>query len=119
MPLLLLLSGFAKPILQLAGGNGYAPYAFVIYALSALYLLVALGYPVRIGIRAGLYNRQFLTGYVIAACFSLLTAPLLIHNWQLTGVLTGLFLAQFITLTYWTLILKQKNILTWKLSTLS
>ncbi|OWY20105.1 hypothetical protein C7N43_24355 [Sphingobacteriales bacterium UPWRP_1] len=119
LPLLLVLSGFAKPILQLAGGNGYTAYSFVIYALSALYLLVALGYPVRIGIRAGLYNRQFLTGYVIAACFSLLTAPLLIQNWQLHGVLAGMFLTQLITLIYWILILKQENILAWKSYTLS
>lgn len=119
LPLLLIISGFAKPILQLVGGSNYTSYTFVIYALSALYLLVALGYPVRIGIRAGLYNRQFLTGYIIAAGFSLLTAPLFIQNWQLYGVLAGLFLAQFITLAYWSFILKQEKILAWKLFTLS
>jgi O-antigen/teichoic acid export membrane protein len=110
LPFLLLLSLFAKQVLQLEGGSGYTGYAYVIYGLSLVYLIVIIGFPVRIALRSFHLNRQYFTGYVIAVVFSLSCAPFLVRNWQLYGVLAGLFLTQLITVGYWYAILHYKNI---------
>jgi hypothetical protein len=48
----------------------------------------------------------------------LLTAKWLILQWGLAGVLTGLFSTQLILLFYWLLVLKTKNVIAWRSSTL-
>lgn len=117
IPLLLLLVIFARPLLQLAGGAAYQQYSYVMYALAIVYVLIISGLPVRIALRVTLLNKNYFIGYVLATVISLLTARWLIAQWQLAGVLTGLFFTQLTVLIYWLYILKQKNILSWKSST--
>jgi O-antigen/teichoic acid export membrane protein len=117
-PLLLLVVLFAKPLLGFSGGAAYIRYAYVMYGLAATYLLILAGIPVRIALRTKQLNRSYFTGYVLATLFSLLTAKWLILQWGLAGVLTGLFSTQLILLFYWLLVLKTKNVIAWRSSTL-
>ncbi len=115
-PVLVLLSVFAAYLLKLAGGNSYTAYAYVMYGLSLVYVVIIMGLPVRVALRVQLLNKNYFIGYLLATIFSLITAKWLITQWQLAGVLTGLFFTQVIVVTYWMLILKRKKVLVWKLS---
>jgi O-antigen/teichoic acid export membrane protein len=117
-PLLLLVVLFAKPLLAFGGGPAYARYAYVMYGLAATYLLILAGIPVRIALRTKLLNRSYFSGYLLATIFSLLAGKWLIQQWALAGVLTGLFSTQLILLVYWLLVLKTKNVIAWRSSTL-
>jgi O-antigen/teichoic acid export membrane protein len=114
LPLLAVLSIFSKQILILAGGESYAAYNYVIYGLSLVYILITIGYPVRIAIRSNHLNKQYFIGYILAAIFTISSAYFLLHNWQLYGVLAGLIFTQCITIGYWMVVLQHKKILTWK-----
>lgn len=116
LPFLALFSLFAKQILQLAGGPEFIKYTFVVYGLSIIYVLVTVGYPVRIAIRSLHLNKHYFIAYILSMFFSLSSAPWLLHNWGLYGVLTGLFTTQVITVGYWLIILKRKNQFLWKSS---
>jgi O-antigen/teichoic acid export membrane protein len=118
VPLLLLVVLFAKPLLSFGGGPAYARYTYVMYGLAATYLLILAGIPVRIALRTKLLNRSYFAGYVLATLFSLLAGKWLIQQWALAGVLTGLFSTQLILLVYWLLVLKTKNVIAWRSSTL-
>ena len=117
VPVLILLSVFAKQLLQFSGGAAYTSYAYVMYGLSVIYLLIITGLPVRIALRVGLLNKQYFIGYAWATAFSLLSSAWLIQQWQLAGVLAGLFITQLIVVSYWFIILNRKKIVSWKLST--
>ncbi|MBS1668473.1 MAG: hypothetical protein JST58_13940 [Bacteroidetes bacterium] len=116
-PVLLILSLFAKSILQISGGPSYVEYSYVIYGLSLVYLLILTGLPIRIALRVRLLNQNYFIGYLLASAFSMATAKWLIREWHLVGVLTGLFLTQLIVIIYWSTILSRKKVLSWKLFT--
>lgn len=114
MPILLLLTLAAEPILVLAGGNDYRAFAYVMYGLSAVYILVLSGFPIRIILRVRLLNKHYFAGYALATGFSLATASWLITRYGLTGVLSGLFFTQAILISYWLLVLHRNGLFTWK-----
>ena len=117
LPALVIVVVFARQLLLLSGGADYTSYAYVMYGLTANYLLIVFGLPVRITLRAKLLSQHYFAGYVIATAFSMATARWLIGGWELRGVLVGLFFTQLIVLSYWLLILKRKKVFTWKLFT--
>ncbi len=114
IPFLLMFSLFAKQILQLAGGMAYGHYAYVVYGLSFVYLLMAVGYPVRIAIRSLHLNREYFTAYILSLILNICIAPWLLKNMALYGVLTGLVLNQMVIIAYWLIILKRKQQFLWK-----
>jgi O-antigen/teichoic acid export membrane protein len=116
-PFLAAIVIFAKPLLVLSGGEAYQEYAYVMYGLTLSYLLIITAIPVRIALRVSLLNRYYFLGYILAAVFSMLSARYMIGEWQLTGVLYGLFMTQFIVITYWLYILNRKKVFVWKLFT--
>ena len=105
-PLLATISLFADKILWLAGGESYRGYEYVIYGLTIVYVLITVGYPVRMAIRATHMNKQFFNGYVLSVVFSVGSAALLIRNWELYGVIIGLIGTQIINVGYWLFVLK-------------
>jgi len=113
-PLLILLTVLARPIISLAGGSDFAPFAYVIYGLTITYIIITLGYPVRIAIRSLQMNREYFTAYVLSVGVSLTTAPWLLQHWQLFGVFTGLLMAQLINTGYWLFALYRKKMFIWK-----
>lgn len=105
---------FSEQIIQLAGGDQYVSYAYVIKGMSVLYLIIFIGYPIRLSIRALILNKNFFLGYLISLGFSLISFKYLLHNWGLIGAISGLIASQIIVLTYWQFILIQKKFILWK-----
>ena len=118
LPVLLLLTLGAEPLLVYTGGNDYRTFGYVMYGLSAVYMLVVCSYPIRIILRVRLLNRHYFTGYALTTVFSLATASWLITTWGLKGILTGLFATQLILITYWLFVLHQNGLIVWKSFTL-
>ncbi len=116
LPVLLLLSVFARPILGLAGGDAYKEYSYIMYGLSLVYVLITVGCPLRIAMRSRHLDKHYFIGYILSVTFSISAAPWLLKNWQLYGVMAGLVATQVITLSYWGLVLQQKKIFAWKSS---
>lgn len=114
-PVLIAVFVFAEPVMALAGGEAYAPYAFVLRGLSILYVFVLLSQPIRFMVRALHLNRYFFYGYLLNLGFALATSGRLLSGFGLYGVLIGLIAAQSILMLYWIFILQQqKNINVWK-----
>jgi O-antigen/teichoic acid export membrane protein len=115
LPVLTAAFVFAKPLMALAGGAAYTPYAFVLRGLCMLYVFIFLAQPVRFAIRALKLHRHFFYGYVLNLGFALTTSAWLLSHLGLYGVLIGLMAAQMLLLLYWALILQQQqNINVWK-----
>ncbi|WP_222536919.1 lipopolysaccharide biosynthesis protein [Pedobacter polysacchareus] len=114
VPILCLLSLFANDIFSIIGGPEYQQYTFIIYGLSIVYLLITIGYPVRIAIRSLELNRAYFIGYILSVSTGLMLAPWLIKTWGIQGVLAGIFLTQLIMICYWSIILQRKYSILWK-----
>jgi O-antigen/teichoic acid export membrane protein len=117
-PVLLMLAVFGKPVMQMAGGNDFEKFGYLLTGLACIYLLNLLAYPLRIALRVVLLNRVYFNGYLITTIFSLSTAWYLLGHLQLHGALLGMFITQSLLLFYWALVLNKKNILSWKSSIL-
>lgn len=112
--LLILTALVAMPVIQWLQPANTTDLTTVLCGLCGLYVLVTIGYPVRIALRSLKHSNVFFKGYVLSAVTALATAWLLIKGWQLAGVMTGLLLTQTITLTYWAGILQKKYKAIWK-----
>lgn len=114
VPVLLLLFVLAEPLLVIVGGASYAAYGYAVQGLSFLYLLIFMGYPIRIAIRSLLMNRAFFQAYAFSFLFTLLLAPYLIRYWQLHGVIAALLLNQLLVYGFWHWCLQRKAFYLWK-----
>jgi len=115
VPVLIAAFVFAEPIMTLAGGSVYAPYAFVLRGLSILYVFIFLSQPIRFVVRSLQLNRHFFYAYLLNLGFALTTSQWLLSNFGLYGAIAGLIIAQAILILYWILILQQqKKINVWK-----
>jgi O-antigen/teichoic acid export membrane protein len=114
IPVLLVVIFFARFIFYIAGGAQYTSYAIILQGMSVLYLVIFLGYPVRIAIRVLLMNKSFFTGYCVTAVFSLLAAASFIRCWGVGGVIAGLAINQLLMIGYWLFILQKRNFILWK-----
>ena len=92
----------------------YARFAYVVKGMAILYLIIFLGYPTRMAIRAMVLNRHFFLGYVISLIIGLVSFQYLLEQYQLMGALAGLMMSQLALLTFWQLILRKNNFLLWK-----
>lgn len=105
---------FSEKIIVLVGGFHYAQYAYVIKGMCILYILIFLGYPIRIAIRALILNKKFFMGYVFSLLFSLLSFNFLLKEWGLKGAIIGLIVSQCIVLSYWQTVLIKRKFNLWK-----
>ena len=99
---------------MILGGKTFASYSFLIYGLSWLYLIIIIGYPIRIAIRTLSFNQNYFYGYLLTLITSLILFKPLLVNWGLWGVIAGLIINQVITQGYWGWTLYKKNLLLWK-----
>ena len=113
LPVSIALIAFARQIFMLSGGQAYVEYAFALQGMVVLYLVIFIGYPIRMAIRVLLLNRDFFIAYIISLVFSLLAAKFLISHWGLTGVITGLIINQLLVLSYCQYILYRKKFMLW------
>ena len=105
---------FSEYIIVLVGGSTYAEYSFVVKGMAILYLIIFLGYPIRITVRVLILNKNFFLGYLLSLLFSLLSFNYLLKEWHLVGAIIGLIVSQLIVLAYWQFILIKKNFVLWK-----
>lgn len=115
--LLALVGAFPRLILEWVAGAEYLEYAFVVQGMAFLYLIILLGYPIRLAIRALVLNQYFFTGNLLALSFGLLSFQYLLEQHQLMGAVAGLIGAQIVVLLFWQYILYRKNFYSWKSST--
>lgn len=101
-------------IIVWAGGEQYVNYGFLVKGMAVLYLLIFVGYPVRLAIRALLLNKHFFIGYSLSLIFSLLSFRFMLHNFELMGALAGLMASQLILISFWQFILVKNKFLLWK-----
>jgi hypothetical protein len=111
--LLLLGVLLAKPVLIFLDSANIGETLMMVYGMSAVYILVIIGYPIRIALRTLKLSHVFFAGYFINALFGLSTAYFLISIWNIKGVLAGLFLSQAILIIYWIIIINQKQKHSW------
>lgn len=111
---LLLIFTFSKFIIVLAGGVQYEEYHYLIKGMSILYLIIFIGYPIRIAIRSLMLNKHFFGAYFFSFLFNLISFKHLLTHWNLYGAIAGLIISQIIILVYWQFILIKKNFLLWK-----
>lgn len=112
--ILLLLFMFPNKAMTLAGGIQFVKYSFLVQFMAVLYLIIFLGYPIRIMIRIQLLNQSFFIGYVLSFVFTLLSFQWLLVNYSISGAVLGLILNQLIMLVYWQFQLKKNHFLLWK-----
>lgn len=105
---------FPGAIMRLAGGDAYVPYAFVIRGMAVLYLIIIIGYPVRMAVRMLVVNHIFFMGYVLTFLFSIATVNVLLKTWQLQGAMVGLIVNQLILIAFWSYGLAKKQFLLWR-----
>ena len=113
-PILICLFIFSKEMLLIFGGEKYITYSYAVKLMTVLYVIIYLGYPIRMGIRILVVNQTFFVGYLISFIFSLLSFQFLLSNGQLAGAIIGLALNQLLMLSYWQYNLKHKNFSIWK-----
>lgn len=112
--ILLLLFMFPNKAMTLAGGIQYVKYSFLVQFMAILYLIIFLGYPIRILIRIQLLNQSFFIGYLFACLFTLISFQWLLVHFNVTGAVLGLISNQIIMLVYWQFQLKKNQFLLWK-----
>lgn len=114
LPALAALFVMAEPLMVLAGGKDYAPFAYALQGMSLLYLLVFISQPVRLAIRALMFQQHFFFAYLLSLAFALLGAHELLSRYGLPGAIIGLGISQLILMVYWSIVLYKKNIPLWK-----
>jgi len=111
---LLVLFIFSSPIIQLAGGEKYLPYAYLIRGMAVLYFIIFVGYPIRMAVRMMVMNHIFFMGYAVSFVFSLLSFHFLLREWQLWGAIIGLIVNQLILISFWQYFLVSKQFILWR-----
>ena len=111
---LLLLFIFSTELLQLAAGNKYTAYGYVVRGMCVLYFILFLGYPIRLSIRMLLLNQSFFIGYLISLLFNVFCFSFLIKSFELNGVIVGLIANQVIMLLFWNYKLHKNKFYLWK-----
>ena len=114
VPFVLVCLLFPQEIITRLGGVDYAEYSFAVQGMAILYVVIFLGYPVRIAVRVFMLNRHFFIAYAASFAFSFLTAKAIIVQWSLTGVIVALILNQLLMLGYWQYVLAKKKFVLWK-----
>ncbi|MGD1845802.1 MAG: hypothetical protein ACFB10_10460 [Salibacteraceae bacterium] len=96
---LLLLFLAAPQILTLVFGTEHTGYANLLRGYCAIYVLVALGTPLRITLRALQQTKILFIGYVMNALLGFMLATPIVTAFGTTGVLLGLAGSQILLLT--------------------
>jgi O-antigen/teichoic acid export membrane protein len=108
VPILILLALTANQLFAFAGGASYQGFEYVVYGLCIVYLIIVVGYPIRIILRSLQLNRDYFVGYLLSAVFSICSAFVLLQKYQLLGVIAGLIITQIISNSYWIFSVKRK-----------
>lgn len=111
---LAILFFFSSEIMHAVGGQQYDSYAYLLKGMAFLYLIIFVGYPIRMAIRIKEMNHLIFIGYVLSFVFSALFAKFLLKEFQLSGALIGLIANQLILLLFWQYNLTKHQYILWK-----
>ena len=114
IPIIILIVIFAKPLLMALKIETTNEHYYVIFGLAITQIVIVFGYPIRIALRVLKHNKNYFIGYVLATIFSLFTAYFIIHQWEVKGVVLGIFCSQIILVGYWIWVLKKNHFDSWK-----
>jgi O-antigen/teichoic acid export membrane protein len=96
MLILILLSAFAPQIIRLLYGEDFVPFSYILVGVCIIYLLVFIGHPLRFALRTLQLTKPIFIAYLFGAVFSLMSAYPLLKNWDMVGLLAGMFITQLI-----------------------
>ena len=88
---------FSPQIIKLFYGDQYDEYSWILSSYSGIYILIFIGVLLRFFIRTIEANRIIFTAYVLNTLFSLCMANYMLDNYQVQGLLIGLYSIQLIT----------------------
>jgi O-antigen/teichoic acid export membrane protein len=114
LPVIAIAMVFPKPIFRICGGEEFIEYAYALQGMAFLYLVIFIGYPLRIAIRVMLMNREFFVAYCVSFVFSVTASEYLISRFQLEGVIIALIINQLLMISYWQFTLYKKQVILWK-----
>ncbi len=98
-----------KQIISLLYAGKHLAYASFLYAFGGLYVLVFIGTCLRFAIRTLEKTKAIFFAYVWSTLFSILSANFIIKQFQMSGILIGLFATQLIMQGYFIYSLKGKS----------
>jgi O-antigen/teichoic acid export membrane protein len=101
-----MLIGFRSQIIAIFYGPQFQSIDSVLIAFGGLYVLVFLGTLLRFAIRTLENNKVIFLSYVLTTCFSIIMAQPLVSNFQLNGIMIGLFSVQIINIIIYIFSLK-------------
>ena len=114
LPVIAMAAFFPKQIFQICGGTEFIEYSYALQGMAFLYLVIFIGYPLRIAIRVMLMNREFFIAYCVSFVFSVTASEYLISRFQLQGVIIALIINQLLMISYWQFTLYKKQVILWK-----
>ncbi len=94
--ILVLLSAFSPFIIKHLYGNDFVSFSYVLVGFCIIYLLVFIGHPLRFALRTLQFTKPIFIGYLFGAVFSLMSAYTMLKNWDMIGLLAGMFITQLI-----------------------
>jgi O-antigen/teichoic acid export membrane protein len=112
--ILILIALFRTQIITLFYGVEYLSYVSLLLGFTGLYVLVFVGTILGFVIRTFEMNHIFFWSYIVSTVFSLLAAKIIITQMGIYGVLIGLFITQFINISFYVLKLNSKLKILWK-----
>lgn len=96
MVILILLAVFAPVIFKFLYGEAFVSFSYILVGFCIIYLMVFIGHPLRFALCTLENTKPIFIGYLLGAIFSLIAANLMIKNWGMFGLLSGLFITQLI-----------------------
>ncbi|MFN8334340.1 MAG: oligosaccharide flippase family protein [Cyclobacteriaceae bacterium] len=112
--LLIVIALFPEFMIRLLGGSAYLSYGYVVQGMALLYLIIFIGYPIRVAIRIHVMNREYFLGYALTFVAGMISFRYLLENFALWGVIIGLIMNQIILLTFWQYLLTKKSYVLWR-----
>ncbi|MBL4669473.1 MAG: oligosaccharide flippase family protein [Flavobacteriales bacterium] len=112
--ILAIIALFRIQIITLFYGIEYLDYVNVLLGFTGLYILVFIGTILGFVIRTFEMNHIFFWSYIITTVFSLFAAEAIITQTGIYGVLIGLFITQFINISFYVIKLNSKLKKLWK-----
>jgi len=107
--LLLSLTAASPWLIGWLYGADYQPFAYLVAAYSAVYLLGYLATLLRFALRAMQFTLPIFVGYSASATASLAVAYPLVRLWGITGTMAGLFGAQLLILGVYAFFILKKH----------
>ncbi len=112
--ILTVLALFPDFMIRLLGGSAYLSYSYVVQGMALLYLVIFIGYPIRVAIRIHVMNREYFFSYALTCVTGLISFQYLLEHFALWGVIIGLIINQLILLTFWQYLLTKKSYVIWR-----